>query len=176
LPEIVFSGRSNVGKSSLLNRLLNRKCLARVSAAPGKTATINFYRGGEPPLRLCDLPGYGFARVPQAEKKRWAGLMEGYFGTERHIRLVVALVDARHPLSAKDLDMLTFLRESGMAFVAVATKCDKLNKTQLAQSLEARTKELEPFGAPRLIAFSALTGLGVDDLRGEILGALGQAV
>ncbi|HJD23891.1 MAG TPA: ribosome biogenesis GTP-binding protein YihA/YsxC, partial [Firmicutes bacterium] len=100
LPEIAFSGRSNVGKSSLLNKLLQRKSLARVSATPGKTATINFYRVDT--MRLVDLPGYGYARVSDAERHRWADLIEGYFNDQRDLRLVLQLVDMRHPPSKDD--------------------------------------------------------------------------
>lgn len=102
LPEIVFSGKSNVGKSSLINKLVNRKALARVSATPGKTATINFYK--LPECRLVDLPGYGYARVSKSERDRWASLVEGYFAQDRNIALVIQLVDMRHKPTADDLD------------------------------------------------------------------------
>ena len=114
LPEIAFSGRSNVGKSSLLNRLFNRKSLARVSSVPGKTVTINFYSVGD--VRFVDLPGYGYAKVPKAEKLRWAEMMEGYFNSDRDIKLVVQLVDMRHPPTKDDLQMLAFLRENKIPF------------------------------------------------------------
>ena len=109
-PEIVFSGRSNVGKSSLINKLLNRKALARVSATPGKTGTINFYR--VPGCRLVDLPGYGYAKVSQNEKLRWAQLVEGYFGAGRRICLVIQIVDMRHKPTADDLHMVDFLLQN----------------------------------------------------------------
>ena len=113
-PEVAFAGRSNVGKSSLLNKLLNRKSLARVSAKPGKTITINFYALDG--VRLTDLPGYGYAKVAQSEKKRWAEMMEGYFGSRRTIRLVVQLIDMRHPPSADDLAMLDYLVQMQVSF------------------------------------------------------------
>ena len=126
LPEVVFSGKSNVGKSSLINRLVQRKALARVSATPGKTATINFYR--LPECRLVDLPGYGYARVSQKEKQRWASLVEGYFEPGRNIALVIQLVDMRHKPTADDLQMIDFLYQTQLPFVVVCTKSDKLNR------------------------------------------------
>ena len=126
LPEIAFSGRSNVGKSSLLNRLFNRKSLARVSSVPGKTVTINFYSVGD--VRFVDLPGYGYAKVPKAEKIRWAEMMEGYFNSDRNIKLVVQLVDMRHPPTKDDIMMMEFLQQTGYEFIVVMTKSDKLKK------------------------------------------------
>ena len=128
LPEIVFSGRSNVGKSSLINKLVNRKALARTSSSPGKTATINFYRLDG--CRLVDLPGYGYAKVSFAEKKRWAKLIEGYFSEGRNIQLVVQIVDMRHALSADDCDMVDFLTANQFPFVVMCTKSDKLNQAK----------------------------------------------
>ena len=166
LPEIAFSGRSNVGKSSLLNRLFNRKSLARVSSVPGKTITVNFFK--IPGARMVDLPGYGYAKVPKSEKARWAKLMEGYFGSERNIRLVVQLVDMRHPPSADDLQMLEFLKTNGFSFVVALTKCDKLNKTQYAARLDAVKQELAFVPEKNLIPFSAVTGVGVQALQSVI--------
>ena len=166
LPEIAFSGRSNVGKSSLINKLLQRKSLARVSATPGKTATINFYRVDT--MRLVDLPGYGYARVSDAERRRWADLIEGYFNDQRDLRLVLQLVDMRHPPSKDDYQMLNYLTDREIPFVIVLTKADKLNKAQRLQRLKALATELEDFEGVKTIPFSALTGEGVADLR-EIL-------
>lgn len=166
LPEIAFSGRSNVGKSSLLNRLFNRKSLARVSSVPGKTITVNFFK--IPGARMVDLPGYGYAKVPKSEKARWAKLMEGYFGSSRNIRLVVQLVDMRHPPSADDLQMLEFLKANGFSFVVALTKCDKLNKTQYAARLDAVKQELAFVPENNLIPFSAVTGEGVQALQSVI--------
>lgn len=166
LPEIAFSGRSNVGKSSLLNCLFNRKSLARVSSVPGKTITVNFFK--IPGARMVDLPGYGYAKVPKSEKARWAKLMEGYFGSERNIRLVVQLVDMRHPPSADDLQMLEFLKANGFTFVVALTKCDKLNKTQYAARLDAVKQELAFVPEKNLFPFSAVTGEGVQALQSVI--------
>jgi GTP-binding protein len=128
LPEIVFAGRSNVGKSSMLNRIFNRKNLARVSSMPGKTITINFFRVED--VRIVDLPGYGYAKVAKGEKRRWAEMMEGYFQSPRNIKLVVQLVDMRHKPSEDDYIMMRFLQDAGLPFIVAATKSDKLNKTQ----------------------------------------------
>lgn len=162
LPEIAFSGRSNVGKSSLLNRLFNRKSLARVSSVPGKTITINFYSVGD--VRFVDLPGYGYAKVPKAEKMRWAEMMEGYFNSERNICLVVQLVDMRHPPTKDDLQMLSFLLENKIPFVVALTKSDKLNKTEYAQRLKSVQTELDFVQTEYLIPFSAVTGEGREAL------------
>lgn len=169
-PEIAFSGRSNVGKSSLLNKLLNRKSLARVSAKPGKTITINFYALDG--VRLTDLPGYGYAKVAQSEKKRWAEMMEGYFGSGREIRLVIQLIDLRHPPSADDLSMLDYLAQLQYPFVIALTKCDKLNKTERAARMEALKGELAAYPEIRKIPFSAVTGEGAEDIRTEIAAAV----
>ena len=171
LPEICFSGRSNVGKSSLINKILNRKSLARVSSTPGKTVTINFYRLNE--LRLVDLPGYGYAKVPFAEKDRWSQLMEGYFRTGRDIRLVLQLVDMRHSATAFDVSMLEFLQYHNLPYAIVLTKSDKLNKTETEKRLSAIHDELGPLadGVP-IIPFSALKGTGTQEVRNIIESAL----
>ncbi len=166
LPEVAFSGRSNVGKSSLINRLVNRKALARTSATPGKTATINFYRLDA--LRLVDLPGYGYAKVSGSEKQRWNELIEGYFNAQRDMRLVLQLVDARHTPSKDDYQMLEYMVAREIPFIVVLTKMDKLNKTQRTQRLTALEQELADYEGVVTIPFSAVTGEGVDTLR-EIL-------
>lgn len=163
LPEIAFSGRSNVGKSSLINKLLNRKALARTSATPGKTATINFYLLDT--LRLVDLPGYGYAKVSQAEKKRWKTLIEGYFEADRDLRLTLQLVDMRHPPTADDHLMIDYMIQSEIPFVIVLTKADKLNKTQRAARWEALKQELAEYEGVQMVPFSAVTGEGADILR-----------
>lgn len=170
LPEIVFSGRSNVGKSSLINKLVNRKALARVSSAPGKTGTINFYRLNE--ARLVDLPGYGYAKVSYSEKKRWAELVEGYFHQERDLRLVIQLVDMRHPPTKDDLHMISFLCDAQIPFVIALTKSDKLNKSERAARLISLQEELGEYEGVTLIPFSAVNGEGV----GEIQEIIGQVV
>lgn len=170
LPEIAFSGRSNVGKSSLLNRLFNRKSLARVSSVPGKTVTINFYSVGD--VRFVDLPGYGYAKVPKAEKIRWAEMMEGYFNSDRNIKLVVQLVDMRHPPTKDDLQMLSFLRENKIPYVVALTKSDKLNKTEYAQRLKSVQTELDFIRTECVIPFSAVTGEGGEALLDAIRSVL----
>ncbi|MCY1714339.1 ribosome biogenesis GTP-binding protein YihA/YsxC [Caproiciproducens galactitolivorans] len=164
VPEIVFSGRSNVGKSSLINKVLNRKSLARTSAKPGKTGTINFYK--TPDCRLVDLPGYGYARVSHSEKLRWAELVEGYFHAQRKIGLVVQIIDMRHQPTEDDLHMIDFLLHSGLPFVVAATKSDKLKKTERETQLqllnEIFKQQLE------FIPFSAVNGEGVEEIRARI--------
>ncbi|MEG2174364.1 MAG: ribosome biogenesis GTP-binding protein YihA/YsxC [Oscillospiraceae bacterium] len=169
-PEFVFMGRSNVGKSSLINRLMNRKSLARVSATPGKTATINFYRAGE--VRLVDLPGYGYAKVAKGEHRRYSELIGGYFAGDRDVVLVFLLIDMRHPPTVDDLSTMDFLMREEMPFVVVLTKSDKLNKTQRAVRLADILNEL-PCEGVTLIPFSSETGEGLEALR-EIVGELSE--
>lgn len=166
LPEIAFSGRSNVGKSSLINRLVNRKALARTSATPGKTATINFYRLDN--LRLVDLPGYGYAKVSDSERKRWSELIEGYFDDERDLRLVIQLWDIRHDPSKDDYQMLEYMVDRGIPFIIVLTKSDKLNKSERAKRLTAFAEILADLEGVTVIPFSAMNGEGVEEIR-EIL-------
>ncbi|MBQ8670389.1 MAG: YihA family ribosome biogenesis GTP-binding protein [Oscillospiraceae bacterium] len=166
VPELVFAGRSNVGKSSLINKLFNQKQLARVSSVPGKTATINFFTLEG--LRFADLPGYGYAKVAKTEKERWAKLMEGYFASDRDIALVFSLVDMRHPPTADDVQMINFLIENEFPFVVVCTKSDKLSRKQQAERLEALKTEL-PYGDEiTIIPFSAKTGEGVEEIKAII--------
>ncbi len=164
LPEICFSGRSNVGKSSLINKLLGRKSLARVSAKPGKTVTINFYRVGD--VRLVDLPGYGYAKVPFAEKSRWSELMEAYFQSDRAIRHVFQLVDIRHPVTPFDRSMLEFLKASGIPYTVVLTKADKLNRTEKGERLTAVMQELGELAEnTQVIPFSVKENEATERLR-----------
>ena len=166
--EIAFAGRSNVGKSSLINKLLGRKALARVSAVPGKTATINFY-DLDRTVHLVDLPGYGYAKVAKSEKYRWAELIEGYLNDdERDLGLVFLLVDMRHPATRLDCDMANYLIETERPFVVVLTKADKLNKTEREKRLAAIADELHCGEELTIVPFSAQTGEGVDVLRGII--------
>lgn len=165
-PEFVFAGRSNVGKSSLINRLFNRRGLARVSATPGKTATINFYRLDD--IRFVDLPGYGYAKVSKGEKRRWEKLIGGYFEQERDVALIFLLVDMRHPPSADDLAMAEALIDAELPFAVVLTKSDKLNATQRKARLAAISDELPCAGDLTLIPFSSVTGEGAEELRGII--------
>ncbi|MEE1171672.1 MAG: ribosome biogenesis GTP-binding protein YihA/YsxC [Ruminococcus sp.] len=163
MPEIVFSGHSNVGKSSLINKLVQRKALARVSAQPGKTATINFYRLGE--FRMVDLPGYGYAKVSKAEKQRWAELVEGYLSSQRNIALIIQIIDIRHKPTKDDYDMLRFLYESNAPFVIVLTKKDKLKKTAYEKRIDEIMDELAEFEGVTLLPFSAVNGEGMDDIK-----------
>ena len=163
--EIVFAGRSNVGKSSLINKVFNRKNLARVSAVPGKTATINFYGFENEGTLFVDLPGYGYAKVAKSEKHRWSDLIEGYFHQDRKIALVVLLVDIRHAPSDLDVSMVEFLVEQGLPFIVVLTKADKLSNKQKEERLSMFRSEL-PFGGElHLYAVSAQTGEGIETLR-----------
>lgn len=166
LPEIVFSGHSNVGKSSLINKLVQRKSLARVSAQPGKTATINFYRLKD--FRMVDLPGYGYAKVSKVEKERWAKLVEGYFAQDRKRALVIQILDLRHPPTDDDLHMIDFLYNSGFYFATVLTKSDKLNKTQFEEQLEYYKDIFSSVENAVLIPFSAKTGLGNEEIKSLI--------
>ena len=164
LPEICFSGRSNVGKSSLINKLLNRKSIARVSSTPGKTVTVNFYR--LPEFRLVDLPGYGFAKVADRDRERWSELMEEYFKSGRNIKLCLQLIDMRHPATDFDISMLQFLSHFEIPYAVVLTKCDKLNKTEFQKRLTALKEELGELGdGITVIPFSALKGTGAEDIR-----------
>ena len=162
-PEIAFAGRSNVGKSSLLNKVLNRKGLARVSSVPGKTVTINFYTVDD--IYFTDLPGYGYAKVSDNEKKRWADLMEGYFASDRNIKLVVVLTDMRRSITKDDLNMIEYLDHNNFKFAVVMTKSDKLNKTEYAKRLQEIQVELEGFSPVAIVPFSSLNGDGRDELR-----------
>lgn len=161
--EIAFSGRSNVGKSSLINKILNRKSLARVSSMPGKTVTINFYSVDG--LYFADLPGYGYAKVSKSEKQRWAGLVEGYLADDRNLQLVFQLVDFRHPPTADDLMMIDFLIDNEIPFVIVLTKADKLSKNERKKRREALLTELPCAEDIHIIEFSAMNGEGVEEIR-----------
>lgn len=161
--EIAFAGHSNVGKSTLINKLFNRKNLARVSSVPGKTATINFY--GLENIYFVDLPGYGYAKVAKSEKERWAGLIDGYLSSERDIRLVFMLVDMRHAPTKDDLKMIDYLIDTEMPFVLVLTKVDKLKKTERAKRMEAFKTEIPCFEDMHVIPFSSVTFEGVEELR-----------
>jgi len=161
--EIAFSGRSNVGKSSLINKILNRKSLAKVSSMPGKTVTINFFTVDK--IFIVDLPGYGYAKVSKKEKERWAELIEGYLNDDRNLQLVFQLIDMRHPPTKDDLMMIDFLIENEIPFVIVLTKADKLTNNQRKQRLEAFKTEIPYFNDITVIAFSSQTGEGVEQIR-----------
>ncbi len=161
--EIAFAGHSNVGKSTLINKLFNRKNLARVSSVPGKTATINFY--GLEHIYFVDLPGYGYAKVAKSEKERWAGLIEGYLNSERDIRLVFMLVDMRHAPTKDDIHMINYLIDAEMPFVLVLTKADKLKKNERIKRMEAFSEEIPYFDEMHVVPFSSQTYEGVEKLR-----------
>lgn len=167
IPEIAFAGRSNVGKSSLINLLTGRKKLAKVSQNPGKTRTINFFLiNGS--WRIVDLPGYGYARVSKSESESWGKMMEDYLETREDLKLVVQLVDCRHEPSAQDKQMYEYLRYYGLSGLVVATKADKLSKNELAKNLAMIRRELELSEGETLIAVSALSKTGLDLLLNEI--------
>lgn len=161
--EIAFAGRSNVGKSTAINKIFNRKNLARVSAVPGKTATINFYQVEN--VHFVDLPGYGYAKVAKSEKLRWSELIEGYFAQDRDLRLAVELVDMRHPPTALDIQMMEFLIAHELPFLVLLTKCDKLNKKERAERLSKIREELPCGNQITILPFSGETGEGVSELR-----------
>ena len=169
MPEFAFSGRSNVGKSSLINKLFSRKQLARVSATPGKTATINFYRTEE--ARFADLPGYGYAKVSRKEKERWAGLIGDYLASDRDIALVFQLIDMRHAPTKEDLMMIDYLVECEMPFVIVLTKMDKLTRRQQEARLQSFPREIPYADQITMLPVSSETGEGMEAVR-EIIEQL----
>lgn len=161
--EFAFSGRSNVGKSSLINKLCGRKALARVSSSPGKTATINFYELEN--IYLVDLPGYGYAKISKSDKERWSGLIEGYLTADRDLTLIFQLIDFRHPPTKDDLLMMDFLVENELPFVIVLTKADKLSKREREGRLSSLKEEIAFADGVRIVEFSSVTGEGVEELR-----------
>lgn len=167
LPEVAFSGRSNVGKSSLLNALVRRKALARVSKTPGKTREINFFRVNHQ-FVLADLPGYGYARVAKSTRVAWRPLIEGYLRISAQLRGVVQLIDSRHPPSDDDLQMLEFLAEIGAPTVVVLTKIDKLRTSELKQRIISLTTALT-LEEEQVIPFSTVTKVGRDELAAAVV-------
>ena len=163
MPEIVFSGRSNVGKSSLINKVINRKALARVSSQPGKTVTINFYKADT--CRFVDLPGYGYAKASFSERNRWGQMIDDYLKSDRDIRLVFQLIDMRHKPTRDDFQMLDFLYQMEIPYVAVLTKCDKLKKMEYEKQLELLTEDISQYAPVDIVPFSAVKGNGVDEIR-----------
>ncbi len=166
IPEIVFSGKSNVGKSSLINKILNRKSMAKVSATPGKTATINFFRLRE--VRFADLPGYGYAKVSRSEKSRWAELVEGYFAQDRNISLIVQICDIRHSPTADDMTMIDFLYNTGYNFIIAMTKLDKIKNSQRQARIDTLTEELSQYAGIKLYPCSSQNGEGIEEIRKAI--------
>ena len=174
LPQVAFAGRSNVGKSSVINRLLGRKNFARVGAAPGKTTHINYFKI-DSAFYLVDLPGYGYARVSKGERDRWGRLMEGYFADAELMTLGVMIVDARHKPTADDCTMARWFRDTGCPLVVAANKLDKLKPSQIQPSLDCIRETLALEDNVKLIPFSAEKGTGKQELLQAILGSLGQA-
>ncbi len=171
IPEIALVGRSNVGKSSMINRVLNRKSLARVSATPGKTATINFY-SIDNQLMLVDLPGYGYASRSKEEKKKWATMINEYLGTRAQLSQVILLVDSRHKPSEDDVTMMNWIRGTSDYAVVFATKTDKLSKKQLSENLEIIIDTLGLADGDILIPFSANKPESADDFWEYVYGCV----
>lgn len=172
LPQIAFSGRSNVGKSSLINTLLGRKSLARVSSAPGKTITVNFY-DVDSKLFLVDLPGYGYAKRTAQEQLKWSSLVDGYFTKNPNIdlvKLVVQLVDSRIGYTKDDLDMIAYMNDAEVPYIIVATKTDKLNKAERKKAVEALISNPILREGTTIILYSSETREGKDDVWNEIIG------
>jgi len=167
LPEIAFAGKSNVGKSSVINRVLQRKNFARVGEKPGKTIHVNYFTVDKK-CYFVDLPGYGYAKVSQAEKDRWGKLMESYFAANR-IDLGIMIVDARHAPTNNDITMANWFMDSGCPFVVVANKLDKLKKSELEPNMQTIREDLELPEDCRIIPFSAEKGTGRDELVQLIL-------
>ena len=173
-PEIAFAGRSNVGKSSLLNALTNRKGLARTSNTPGRTQELNYFDVGRPPqIRLVDMPGYGFAEAPKDLVKRWRFLVNDFLRGRAVLRRAFVLVDSRHGLKPVDLEIMEMLDSAAVNYQLVLTKADKIKPTELAVVLEQTTAESAKHAAahPQLIATSSETGSGITELRTAILEA-----
>jgi GTP-binding protein len=173
-PEIAFAGRSNVGKSSLLNALTNRKGLARTSNTPGRTQELNFFDVGQPPqIRLVDMPGYGFAEAPKDMVKRWRFLVNDFLRGRSVLRRAIVLVDSRHGLKPVDVEIMEMLDGAAVNYQLVLTKADKVKPTDLAQTLERTIAEAAKHAAahPQLIATSSETGAGISELRTAILEA-----
>jgi len=174
LPEIAFAGRSNVGKSSLLNRLTGRNGLARTSNTPGRTQELNFFDVGEPPrLRLVDMPGYGFARAPKDVARKWRYLINDYLRGRFVLKRALLLVDSRHGLKDVDREVMKMLDDAAVGYRIVLTKSDKVKPTLLAE-VEARTAEearRHPAAHPEIIATSSETGLGMERLREAVIEA-----
>ena len=170
-PQVTFAGRSNVGKSSVINRLLGRKNFARVGATPGKTSQINYF-DIDGRLYFTDLPGYGYAKVSNADRERWDDLINSYFEAQRHHTLLVQLIDCRHAPSADDIQMLQYLHYHNIPFVVALTKADKLKKSQLAQTQEEFEKLCLPYGCQKVVLTSGESGYGIPELQAVLNAAV----
>lgn len=180
-PEVAFAGKSNVGKSSLINGLMNRKSLARTSAQPGKTQTINFYNINES-MYLVDLPGYGYAKVSQSEKEKWGKMIERYLHTSKNLKAVFLLVDIRHEPSANDKMMYDWIVHNGYEPIVIATKLDKLKRSQVQKCLKQVREGLKLRPSAIVVPFSAETKQGreeiwalIDELTGFVPAATQEA-
>ncbi|MGN0072480.1 MAG: ribosome biogenesis GTP-binding protein YihA/YsxC [Coriobacteriales bacterium] len=173
LPEVAVCGRSNVGKSSLLNKLMFRKNLAKVSSKPGKTATVNFYEIDKK-INLVDLPGYGFAAKAKTEKERWSELIDGYFDQERPFAMVLSLVDIRHEATKLDIAMMSYLLSRELPFAVVLTKADKLSRNQQNKMESAIRKQLELPKEVQILKTSSEKNDGIEELRRFITQATGK--
>ncbi|WP_281724816.1 ribosome biogenesis GTP-binding protein YihA/YsxC [Lachnoclostridium phocaeense] len=162
-PEIAFAGKSNVGKSSLINALMNRKSFARISATPGKTQTINFYNINDA-LYLVDLPGYGYAKVSQQEKEKWGKMIERYLHSSKQLRAVFLLIDIRHEPSANDKMMYDWVVSQGYNPIIIATKQDKLKRSQIDKHVKMLRQGLKLVPGTRIIPFSSVTKQGRDEI------------
>ncbi|MBR4411191.1 MAG: YihA family ribosome biogenesis GTP-binding protein [Firmicutes bacterium] len=167
LPEIAFAGRSNVGKSSLLNLLTGRKALARVSGSPGKTRTINFYKVNDE-FRIVDLPGYGYAKISKSVSENWGEMMEAYLSNREGLKKVIQLVDVRHAPSAQDVQMYEYLKYYGLDGIVVATKADKVSRNELQKCISVIRKTLNLSPEDKVIPISSLKRSGHDVLLAEI--------
>ncbi len=163
-PEIAFAGKSNVGKSSLINTILNRKNLARTSSQPGKTQTINFYNLNEE-LYLVDLPGYGYAKVSAETKEKWGKMVERYLVTSKQLRAVFLLIDIRHEPSANDVGMYNWILDKGYEPIIILTKLDKINRSQLQKQVKLIREKLQASKSTVMIPFSAVTKQGKDEIH-----------
>lgn len=166
LPEIAFVGKSNVGKSSLINKLCNNKNLAKVSSQPGKTTTINFFDAGS--AYIVDLPGYGYAKRSKSEKQRWSSLIEGYFNQDRDFALVISLLDIRHDPTDLDISMIEFLHDKGLPFAIVFTKADKLSKQQQSVARQKIIKNFDFADHIPIYISSAEKNIGISEIKAAL--------
>ena len=173
LPEVAFAGKSNVGKSSLINGLMNRKSYARISATPGKTQTINYYNINQE-LYLVDLPGYGYAKVSEQEKQRWGKMVERYLHGSKQLKAVFLLIDIRHDPSANDKMMYDWILHNGYEPIIIATKLDKLKRSQVAKHIKMVKEGLHVVPGTAVIPFSAVTKDGRDEIWEIIEGCMAQ--